>query len=101
MLNDNWDKIDKNVAILDPDGKVPSDQININTTEIENKIAELGNLPELETTTKTNIVSAINELKQLLAAHSADDGQHNVPVKMIKKNKDKEGVFTTVEYRSK
>lgn len=76
MLNDNWDKIDKNVATLGPDGKVPSDQLNLNTTEIENKIAdleaELGNLPELETTTKANIVAAINELKQLFAVHSAD-----------------------------
>lgn len=46
---------------------------------LETQLAELelllGSLPELETTAKDNLVAAINEIKQLLATHLADDAK--------------------------
>lgn len=51
MLNENWDKIDERVALLDPEtGKLPADQLEIDTSGLATK--------------------------QELDAHKADDTKH-------------------------
>ncbi|MEK4030783.1 kelch repeat-containing protein [Pseudobacillus sp. FSL P4-0506] len=37
MMNDNWDKIDSKVATLGPDGKVPAEQLNVDTSTLATK----------------------------------------------------------------
>lgn len=37
MMNENWEKIDKKVAVLGSDGKIPSDQIDIDTSNLATK----------------------------------------------------------------
>ncbi|WP_018923873.1 hypothetical protein [Salsuginibacillus kocurii] len=66
ILNDNWKKIDdfaKNI----------SENMDGETEEKLNEIEEsIGNLEELDTDEKENLVKSINELLEKLAAHSAE-----------------------------
>lgn len=79
MLNDNWDKLDAKVATLGPDGKVPADQLNVDTSNLATKtelqgvdtkvtahLADYtqlkGDLSTLKTTAKDSIPNIVNEL---------------------------------------
>ncbi len=81
MLNENWTKIDKNVALIDPEtGKLlPGQENPVDTTGLEQQITnletKLGNLPNLSTTAKDNLVGAINELKTKIDSLDDSTGQ--------------------------
>lgn len=78
MLNDNWDKIDKMTALIDPvTGKLlPGQENPVDVSVIEQQLTDIedsiGNLPTLETVEKSNLVAAINEVKRAVAAHLAE-----------------------------
>lgn len=52
---------------------VTTEELEQELTKLENK---LGDLTELETEEKENVVQAINEVRHVLAAHQADDERH-------------------------
>jgi hypothetical protein len=72
MLNQNWDKIDQFA------GEVEQQLANVDDLDqaVNDLILDVGNLVELDTETKANLVAAINEVYQKLAAHLADDTKH-------------------------
>ena len=68
MLNDNWDKIDVfSQAIEEGLGNV--DDVEL---AVSNLIEQVGNLEEVNTETKLNLVAAINEVYRKFNEHKAD-----------------------------
>ena len=82
MMNDNWKKIDEMTALIDPlTGKLlPGQENPVDVSDIQQQLTDIensiGNLPSLETVVKSNLVAAINEVKQAVAAHLADYTSH-------------------------
>ncbi|AXM89394.1 hypothetical protein CI793_09610 [Anoxybacillus ayderensis] len=80
MLNDNWDKIDGKVAILGPDGKILSEQLpqqslpTASTTQAG--IVKLNTSTNSTSTSEAATPSAVKEVNDALAAHSADYVKH-------------------------
>uniref|UniRef100_A0A7U4DJY9 Tail fiber repeat 2 protein n=1 Tax=Geobacillus sp. (strain Y4.1MC1) TaxID=581103 RepID=A0A7U4DJY9_GEOS0 len=79
MLNDNWDKIDSKVATLGPDGKIPAEQLpqqslpTASTTQAG--IVKLNTSTNSTSTTEAATPSAVKDVNDALAAHSADTAQ--------------------------
>lgn len=96
----------------------------VNKDDIDAINNKIGLLSGLETTDKSNLVGATNEIKQTVMSHLADDVRHitaeertewdaketpdgsrkkieQTSYSKSKSNKDAEGIFTTVEYRRK
>lgn len=69
MLNDNWDKIDDFARVIE-EGLGNVDDVGQAVGEL---IEQIGNLEELDTETKANLIDAINEIYQDLAAHKAEN----------------------------
>ncbi|MGG1764295.1 tail fiber protein, partial [Parageobacillus toebii] len=76
MLNDNWDKIDSKVATLGPDGKIPAEQLpqqslpTASTTQAG--IVKLNTSTNSTSTTEAATPSAVKDVNDALAAHSAE-----------------------------
>src|SRR5690625_4896117 len=68
MLNDNWDKIDDFAKAIE-EGLGNVDDVE---QAVGDLIEQVGNLEELDTETKTNLIGAINEIYQDLMTHKAD-----------------------------
>jgi len=68
MLNDNWDKIDDFARAIE-EGLGNVDDVGQAVGEL---IEQIGNLEELDTETKANLIDAINEIYQEIVAHKAD-----------------------------
>lgn len=51
--------------------------------------------------TRQELVEELNNELDYFTEHSIDDALHNISVKVIKTNKDAEGIFTTVEHYRK
>ncbi|GCD83658.1 hypothetical protein PTHTG4_27220 [Parageobacillus thermoglucosidasius] len=82
MLNDNWDKIDSKVATLEPDGKIPAEQLpqqslpTASTTQAG--IVKLNTSTNSTSTTEAATPSAVKDVNDALAAHSADNAAHGI-----------------------
>ncbi|MGJ3203730.1 tail fiber protein [Geobacillus thermoleovorans] len=82
MLNDNWDKIDSKVATLGPDGKIPAEQLpqqslpTASTTQAG--IVKLNTSTNSTSTTEAATPSAVKDVNDALAAHSADTAAHGI-----------------------
>lgn len=73
MLNDNWDKIDDFAKAIE-EGLGNVDDVE---QVVGDLIEQVGNLEELDTETKTNLIGAINEIYQDLMTHKAENtSQH-------------------------
>lgn len=77
MLNDNWDKIDDFARVIE-EGLGNVDDVGQAVGEL---IEQIGNLEELDTETKANLIDAINEIYQDLAAHKAESTAHGTATK--------------------
>jgi hypothetical protein len=68
MLNDNWDKIDLFAKEIE---QQLADMGNVDEV-VNNLIQQIGDLPNLSTENKLNLVAAVNEVYQKIVTHSAD-----------------------------
>lgn len=78
MMNENWEKIDAKVAVLGPDGKIPSDQIDVDTSNlatkqelqtVDNKVTtHLAEKASLTTEGHVQLSDATNSTSKVLAA---------------------------------
>ncbi|USK54361.1 hypothetical protein LIS82_22850 [Cytobacillus solani] len=72
MLNDNWDKIDLFAKEVE---QQLADIGNVDE-EVNKLISQIGDLPNLSTENKLNLVAAVNEVYQKIATHLADNTKH-------------------------
>lgn len=74
-----------------------------NTTNYNLKKPELTDYVNInDLNDNADIIDAkLKENADEIMAHKKDDAMHNIPLKIIKSNKDSEGIFTTVKYRRK
>lgn len=79
MLNDNWDKIDANVATLGADGKVPAEQLSISVSDAsttQKGVVQLEDSVTSASVTNAATPKSVKTVSDALDAHKTDLVSH-------------------------